>query len=95
VWVHNTTDVPVSGAALRITDLTAADGARIAAAAAAFSPGALDVPAAESRRARLSVAVPRSSASGTYHGHVLVAGLAGASLPVRLAVGTPPGTGAR
>jgi hypothetical protein len=88
LWIHNTTDASVSGVTLRLTDLTAADGARIAATSAAFSPAALDVSAAETRRASLSVAVPRSIASGTYHGHVLVAGLQGASIPVRLAV--PP-----
>jgi hypothetical protein len=85
VWIHNTTETPVD-VVLRITDLTAHDGARIEGSAATFAPGRLHVDGGESRSAALSVRVPRAVAPGTYVGHVLATGLPGTTLAVRLVV---------
>ena len=86
VWMHNATAAPVDDIALRMTDLTAHDGARIPASAAAFVPARVDVGPAASRSSSLSVHVPRSASDGTYVGHVLATGLPGASLTVSLVV---------
>ena len=76
----------VEDIALRMTDLTAHDGARIPASAAAFVPARMDVGAAASRSSSLSVDVPHSAPDGTYVGHVLATGLPGTSLTVSLVV---------
>jgi hypothetical protein len=86
VWIHNAGPDPVDAVALRMTDLTAHDGARIAASAAAFEPGCLDVGPASSGSSSLSVLVPRSAAPGTYVGHVLATGLPDTRLGVCLVV---------
>jgi hypothetical protein len=86
VWIHNGTAEPVGDIALRMTDLTAHDGASIPASAAAFVPARLDVAASASRSSSLSVQVPDSASDGTYVGHVLATGLPGASLTVSLVV---------
>jgi hypothetical protein len=86
VWIHNSTGGPVRGVTLRMTGLTAHDGAAVAATAGTFAPPELDVPAGASGSSRLSVRIPATASAGIYHGHVLAAGLAGVSLPVRLVV---------
>jgi hypothetical protein len=86
VWIHNASTAPVDAAALRMTDLTAHDGARIAGSAATFEPGSLDVGPASSGSSSLSVLVPRSAAPGTYVGHVLATGLPETRLAVCLVV---------
>jgi len=86
VWIHNTSQAPLSAIALRITDLAAHDGSNVAAAVATFAPAAFDVPAGASASATLAIAVPRAAAPGAYHGHVLAAGLPAVSVPVRLLV---------
>jgi hypothetical protein len=86
VWIHNSTDAPVSGVSLRMTDLTAHDGARLEASLASFSPQWLEVAPAASRSSTLSAAIPPSAAAGTYYGHVLATGLPGVSLPVCVVV---------
>jgi hypothetical protein len=86
VWIHNTTAAPVEDIALRMTDLTAHDGARIPASAAAFVPARVEVGPAASRSSSLSVQVPDSASEGTYVGHVLATGLPGTSLTVSLVV---------
>jgi hypothetical protein len=86
VWIHNATEAPLSDIALRVTDLAAHDGAKLAGTLATFSPAAFDVPARASASATLALAVPHAAAAGAYHGHVLAAGLPAASVPVRLVV---------
>lgn len=86
VWMHNATPAPVADVALLMTDLTAHDGARIPASAAAFVPARVDVGPAASRSSSLSVQVPRTASDGTYVGHVLATGLPGTSLTVCLVV---------
>jgi hypothetical protein len=86
VWIHNTTPAPVDAVALRMTDLTAHDGSRIAASAASLTPEHLDVGPGASRSSSLSVRVPDSAAPGLYVGHVLAAGLPEARLAVCLVV---------
>ena len=86
VWIHNASTEPVGGVALRMTDLTAHDGARIAASVARFVPSRLDVGPASSGSSSLSVLVPESAAPGTYVGHVLATGLPGTRLGVCLVV---------
>jgi hypothetical protein len=86
VWIHNTTADDVRGAAFRLTDLTAHDGATVDAGCGSFLPGSIDVEPGGSRDAILSVAVPASAPVGLYFGHVLAAGLPTAGLAVCLAV---------
>jgi hypothetical protein len=86
VWIHNRTTAPVDDIVLRMTDLTAHDGRRIAASAASFAPPRLAMGSAASRSSSLSVRVPRSAVPGTYVGHVLATGLPGAALAVSLVV---------
>jgi hypothetical protein len=86
VWIHNTTAAPVEAVMLRMTDLTAHDGTRIAAASASFAPERLDVGPGASRSSALSVRVPRSTPPATYVGHVLATGLPGTRLAVCLVV---------
>jgi hypothetical protein len=86
VWIHNSTDEPVNGLALRMTGLTADDGAAIDASTGTFSPPKLDVPADASGCSQLAVGIPPTTVPGIYHGHVLATGLAGASLYLRLVV---------
>ena len=86
VWIHNASAEPVDAVALRMTDLTAHDGERIAASAARFAPSRLDVGPASSGSSSLSVLVPASAAPGTYVGHVLATGLPGTRLGVCLVV---------
>lgn len=86
VWIHNSTEAPVDAIALRMTDLTAHDGTRIAAASASFAPERLNVGPGGSRSSSLSVRVPRSAPLGTYVGHVLATGLPGTRLAVCLVV---------
>lgn len=86
VWIHNSTSGAVDSVALRMTDLTAHDGTRIAAAAASFAPERLDVGPSGSRSSSLSVRVPAAATPGTYVGHVLATGLPGTRLAVCLVV---------
>jgi hypothetical protein len=86
VWIHNASAEAVDAVALRMTDLTAHDGARILASAARFAPSRLDVGPASSGSSSLSVLVPESAAPGTYVGHVLATGLPGTRLGVCLVV---------
>jgi hypothetical protein len=86
VWIHNGTDADVAGVALRMTDLIAHDGARIEAPLGSFSPSGLDVAAAASGSATLSVRIPRSAGANVYYGHVLAAGVPEASVPTCLVV---------
>jgi hypothetical protein len=85
VWLHNTTDAAHGAIVLRITALTGHDGTTIDTAAAAFDPPELIAGPGAGVSARLTIDVP-PEAAGTYHGHVLAGGPAGASLPVRLVV---------
>jgi hypothetical protein len=86
VWIHNTTPTWVDAVALRMTDLTAHDGSRIAASAASFTPEILHVGPGASRSSSLSLRVPASAAPGLYVGHVLATGLPGTRLSVCLVV---------
>jgi hypothetical protein len=86
VWIHNATEAPVTGVTLRITGLTASDGAGIGASSGSFTPARLDVAAGSSGSARLSVTIPPAAAPTIYHGLVLASSLPWASLAVRLVV---------
>jgi hypothetical protein len=86
VWIHNTTTERVDAVALRMTDLTAHDGSRIAASAASFAPERLHVGPGGSRSSSLSVRVPGSAVPGLYVGHVLATGLPWTRLSVCLVV---------
>ena len=86
VWVHNTGGTGVAGFALRMTDLTAADGSRVAAHAGAFHPSYFEESTAVRRAALLTITLPFDVKSGTYYGHILAVGLADAAVPIRLVV---------
>jgi hypothetical protein len=87
VWFH-VLDGPGAGpATLRATDLTAHDGSRVLARAVGFDPPALPTGSPRtSHEVAVRVSVPRRTRPGLYHGHLLAAGLAEVSLPVRLTV---------
>lgn len=86
VWIHNATDLAVGGVRLRLTDLVAPTGARVAGALARFAPAVLDIAPRGSGESRLSLPVPRDAAPGLYHGHLLAPELPEAALAVRLEV---------
>jgi hypothetical protein len=86
VWIHNSTDTPLTGSRLRMTDLTSHDGAVIAGSLGTFSPASLEVAASASGSSRLAVTIPATAVAGAYHGHVLATGVPEASLPLHLVV---------
>lgn len=86
IWIHNGTDTPVTGVVLRITRLTAPDGAEIASSVASCCPAELDVAATASGHSSLGLTIPAVATGGIYHGHVLATGIRDAALPVRLVV---------
>jgi len=85
VWIHNATEAPID-VVLRITDLTAHDGAVVEASASGFAPPRLHVGAGASRSSELRVRVPGAAAPGTYVGHVLSTGMPETRLAVCLVV---------
>jgi hypothetical protein len=86
VWLHNLTGSSLTTVELRMTSLTAHDGATLDGIACVFSPAVLDVGAGSSASATLSVTLPPDAAAGAYHGLVLASGLPAASVPVFLTV---------
>jgi hypothetical protein len=86
VWIHNTTAGHAAEVVLRLTDLTAHNGARIDAALARFVPAMLAVSSGASAASMLSLAIPPCAEPGIYYGHVLADGLPPAGLQVRLVV---------
>jgi hypothetical protein len=87
LWVHNIGAVPVSALALRLTALTAEDGATLAGSHGTLHPARVDVDPEASAEVHVTVAVPAGAAPGVYAGHVRGQGLPGTSaVPVRLVV---------
>ncbi len=86
VWAHNTSGARTPGFALTMTDLTAADGARVPAGAGSFDPSYLEEATVSRRAALLTINLPIELKSGTYYGHVLAVGLADVAIPIRLVV---------
>ena len=76
------TDAPVTDLELRLTMLTAYDGADICGSAGSFIPKRLTAVTAAHGRSWLRVGIPSCAAPGDYSGHVLVAGLQETPLPV-------------
>lgn len=87
VWVHNTTDRPTS-VELRLTDLTAHDGAVVRSCRGCFTPTAVTAAPGGSASARLEIRLD-GAAPGVYHGHVLAGGQPDGALPVRLVAESP------
>lgn len=85
LWVHNATAESLRAVRLRLTDLSAHDGSRLADVAA-FEPAEVDVPAGGSAASWLEVLVPDGVTPAAYHGYVLAAGLPDAAVGVRLVV---------
>jgi hypothetical protein len=86
-WLHVFDGPPGPPARLSATDLTAHDGAKIEAGAASFEPPMLDTfDLRSSRELLVTVEVPAGTRPGSYHGHILAAGLPEISLPVRVEV---------
>jgi hypothetical protein len=94
LWLHAPPGRLTGPAELRVTALTAHDGAVVPAEALRFDPPVLR-PAATANGADpgpatlLHLTVPEGTPAGAYHGHVLVTGLPEVALPVRVEV-TPP-----
>ena len=88
LWLHAPPGRITAPALLRATVLTAHDGATIEGDAVCFTPPVLDGNGSgPSTKVRLDV--PVATAPGSYHGHVLAAGLPEVALPVRVEVITP------
>jgi hypothetical protein len=86
-WLHILDGPPGPPARLTATALTAHDGATIEARAASFEPPMLDsFELRSSHELLVTIAVPKGTPPGAYHGHVLATGLPEVSLPVRLEV---------
>jgi hypothetical protein len=86
-WVH-VLDGPASVAApLHASDLVAHDGAVVKGRAVHCEPDHLDTSAARTTaEVRVAVKVPKGTAPGTYHGHLLATGLPEVVLALRLEV---------
>lgn len=86
LWIHGGEGVVVDLSSLRLTDLTAHHGSRIAGTAGTFSANAGVPSGARSIAIWLDVAIPDDSPAGTYHGHVLSAASPGTATNVRMSV---------
>ena len=90
VWLH-LLDGPAAGlVTLRSTDLTCHDGSVVSSSSVSFDPPTLDTAAARtSHEVEVVVCLPLATRPGTYHGHLLAAGLAEVWLELRLEVREP------
>jgi hypothetical protein len=86
VWIHNSTELVVSHVELRLTDLTAPDGAQLDGSVAAFLPERLEIAAASSAESQIYLRIPPDAVAATYHGHLLASALPASALAVRLEV---------
>ena len=88
LWLHAPPGRLTALAPLRITELTAHDGATIPATAVTFEPAALapDGNGSTAPATRVRLPVPVDTSAGTYHGHVLATGLPEVALEVRAEV---------
>jgi hypothetical protein len=86
LWLQAPPGRVTAPAPLAMTDLTAHDGAVVAAGAATFDPPALVSGDGAAPATRVRLAVPTGTAPGAYHGHVLAHGLPEVALAVRLEV---------
>ena len=83
MWLHNTTTSAVANVRPWTRRLVSHTGARLPAAAVAFSPKRIDrLDAGESQEILVTVHVDDDAAPGPYHGQVLVEGLPDAAFPI-------------
>lgn len=86
-WIHVLDGPAAAPAELHATALVAHDGASVPGAALTCTPGQLDTAVVRtSSEVRVTVVVPAGTAPGSYHGHLLAAGLPEIALAVRLEV---------
>jgi hypothetical protein len=87
IWLHNLTDEAVTERRYLVTDLVSHTGAVLPGRAAVVTAETTEtvVPGA-SVSAELTITLAADTAVGVYHGHVLLAPIADAALPVRLHV---------
>lgn len=86
VWLHNAADHDMGRIRLRCSELMAADGSVIEAAAARLNPKAVPVPGRSSRGVGIMIKVAKKTKPGLYRGTVLVEGRPELWLPVALTV---------
>lgn len=102
VWVHPTGVQPrpaghsaaasdseapsTPGLRFLLTDLVAATGKLIVGATATFAPAELVLPVPAGSSTLLRIPVPEATSPGTFHGHVLAQGAAGAAVPITVVV---------
>jgi hypothetical protein len=86
VWIHNAAPQPCGEILLALTDLQAANGARIDGSRGRFVPAALRLEGGASASSLLTLSIAPGTPAGTYFGHVLVTGLPACGLPLQLAV---------
>jgi hypothetical protein len=91
VWLHNMTGEPAGRAELRMSDLEAASGERLATAGSQFVPRTVELGAGESGSSILTLAIPPGTSADTYFGHVLVSGAGVGGLPIAVVVGDRAG----
>ena len=83
MWLHNTTTSAVANVRPWTRRLVSHTGARLPAAAVAFSPKRIDrLDAGESQEILVTVHLDDDAAPGPYHGQVLVEGLPDAAFPI-------------
>jgi hypothetical protein len=87
VWLHNSGADDIGHVGLRCSDLLAAGGAVVPAAAVMMSPAQAALPARSSRGVAVSVELTADTAPGRYRGTLLVDGYPDLWLPVVLTVG--------
>lgn|GEM_PF-1739923 len=80
MWLHNTTEEPVTGVTFDAVDLVGGAG-RLPGSVVSIEPAAIaTIPAGTSREMTVTVTVPVGTAPGVYHGLVVAPALPGAAL---------------
>jgi hypothetical protein len=86
IWIHGRQPIAVEAASLRMTDLMAHDGSRLAGAAGTFCACPTALSDGRSSEIWLEITIPHDLSTGTYHGHVLTAVSPETAVYVRLRV---------
>jgi hypothetical protein len=86
IWIHQDRDAAVDLSTLRLTDLTAHDGSRLAGTAGTFCANTTAPSGKRSTATWLDVTIPDDLPTGTYHGHILAAASPETAINVRMRV---------
>jgi len=86
IWIHQSQHIAVDVSSLRLTDLFAPDGSRLAGAVGTFCRIATAPSDDGSSALWLEISIPDDLPTGTYYGHVLTSASPDTAISVRLRV---------